>query len=98
MEPVLTAPDSSHTGFRISLRLSDGVVAGVAGDLDMHTGPDLAAVLGALVGRGHQTITVECDELAFIDAAGLRALVAMRGPRLVVQLLCGLGLVGLGPG
>ena len=62
--------------FGVSVRHADGAVVAVSGELDMVSAPALAAVLDALVARGHERITVECDDLSFIDAYGIRPLVA----------------------
>lgn len=69
-------PPVPASSLEMAVRFTDGPVVRVVGELDVLGGPELAAVLGALAGRGHRRITVECDELGFLDAAGLRALVA----------------------
>jgi anti-anti-sigma factor len=74
----MTVNSDPASGFRLSVRLADTVEVAVAGELDIVSAPDFAAVLAALVARGHGRITLECDELSFIDASGLGALAATR--------------------
>jgi anti-anti-sigma factor len=50
----------------------------VVGELDPLGAPDLAAVLDALIDRGHQRITIDATELGFIDASGLGVFAAAR--------------------
>jgi anti-anti-sigma factor len=51
---------------------ADDATLSVSGELDVASAPDLEAVLDALIDRDHRQISVECDELRFIDASGLR--------------------------
>ncbi|HUG86360.1 MAG TPA: STAS domain-containing protein, partial [Euzebya sp.] len=55
------------------------VVVFVRGEVDLLTAPTMGAVLGALVGQGHQHITVDLSRLAFMDAAGLAVIVDIAG-------------------
>jgi len=52
----------------------------VAGELDMSTSPELAGELERIAGSGEGAVTLELDELTFLDSTGLRALIegAMR--------------------
>ena len=50
----------------------------VAGDLDVATVADLRAAVAALAGDG-MTITLDLDDLSFIDLAGVRELVRLKG-------------------
>jgi len=74
----MTALCAMRPEFHLSLRLADDAVVAVAGELDLYTVDEFAGVLHGLVDRGHTRITVECDELQFIDASGLGALIAAR--------------------
>ena len=50
----------------------------VAGDLDVATVADLRAAVAALAADG-MTITLDLDDLTFIDLAGIRELVRLKG-------------------
>ncbi len=52
----------------------------VSGELDVHTGPDVArAALAALdQNPGGSTVTLDLSELTFLDCAGVSALLAAR--------------------
>jgi anti-sigma B factor antagonist len=52
------------------------VVLAVRGDLDLLTAPELGAVLDAVVDRGHHDVVLDLAECAFIDASGLRGILA----------------------
>jgi anti-anti-sigma factor len=59
--------------FRLVLRTrADGTLVVAHGELDLATAPDLDAVLVAQAGR----VIVDLRRLTFIDASGLRALLA----------------------
>lgn len=76
----MTAPTSPPGDLWISLHLAaDGVVVTVRGELDVVSAPDVQALLDAAVDRGHHRIDVVCDDLTFLDAAGLGALAAVHG-------------------
>ena len=70
-------PDSSPTRLTIS---DDGpgppAVVVVAGELDPHTAPDLAAHLEALVDGGARSVELDLGGLRFMDSSGLRVLLA----------------------
>lgn len=76
--PVRPVPPLTPPEFQLSLRFGEAAVVAITGELDLSTVPDLAAVLEALVSRGHRIISVDCRDLQFIDASGLRALIAVR--------------------
>ncbi len=50
------------------------VVLGVRGQVDILTGPELGAVLDAVIDRGHVAVVLDLTELVFMDAAGLRVI------------------------
>jgi anti-anti-sigma factor len=59
-------------GFGISVTFDGGrVVLGVRGEVDILTAPELAAVLGAVIGRGHTAVVLDLAALDFMDASGL---------------------------
>lgn len=71
---------------------SEAPVLRVSGEVDAGTTPLLKMELAALVERGAQHITLDLEDLAFIDSSGLGALVAVslrlrdeRGGRLKVE-------------
>ena len=64
------------TGVGFSIGFGDGAVVAVTGELDIAATPDLAAVLDALIDRGHPSLTIDASELRFIDASGLGVLAA----------------------
>jgi anti-anti-sigma factor len=49
----------------------------VAGDLDMATVPDLGAAVAQLARPG-MTVSIDLDDLSFIDSAGLHELVRLK--------------------
>jgi len=55
------------------------VVLAVRGEVDALSAPDLEAILGALVDRGHRSFVLELAQVGFIDAAGARAIVHTAG-------------------
>jgi anti-anti-sigma factor len=68
MMPSHDLPD----GFGISVTFDEGRVAvGVRGEVDIVTAPELAAVLGAVIGRGHLAVVLDLAALDFMDASGL---------------------------
>lgn len=59
-------------GFGISVTFDGSqVVLGVRGEVDLVTAPELAAVLDAVIGRGHPTVVLDLAALDFMDASGL---------------------------
>ena len=63
-------------------RSSRSTTLGVAGELDLGTMPQLAAALTELSGA----VLIDCTDLRFIDASGIRALVAA-STRVQIQLV-----------
>jgi anti-anti-sigma factor len=55
----------------------DAAVAAVRGEIDVRTADVLRARLTELHSRGHRNLVVDFTEVAFCDAAGLGALVAV---------------------
>ncbi|CAN5289579.1 hypothetical protein BH23ACT9_BH23ACT9_06370 [soil metagenome] len=55
------------------------VVVSVRGEVDLLTASTMGALLDALVGQGHQHVTVDLSRLAFMDAAGLEVIVDIAG-------------------
>jgi anti-anti-sigma factor len=72
----VSAVPGSSTDLGLSISFADGAAVAVAGELDLASGPDLAAVLDALIDRGHRSVTIDCSKLGFIDASGLGILAA----------------------
>ena len=75
----MTSAASSNSGLAVSISCAggtQGVVLIVAGELDLATSPDLAAMLDALVDQGHVSVTLDCSKLEFIDASGVGVLAA----------------------
>jgi anti-anti-sigma factor len=58
----------------------------VRGELDLAATPVLAATLQAMKEAGRQDVVIELGELAFVDVAGLRPLVAAATDGLSVRL------------
>jgi anti-sigma B factor antagonist len=62
----------------------------VAGDLDLHTAPELREVLGRAIDEGRNRLVVDLTETSYMDSSGLTALVVAhkrvrkRGGQLVV--------------
>ena len=63
-------------GLVLTVSVADETTLALAGELDMATGPHFAAVLDAVIDRGQQHVTIDCNELEFIDATGVGVLVA----------------------
>jgi anti-anti-sigma factor len=53
----------------------DDTVVFLAGELDLATAPELTGVLGPLIARGPQELTLDFSGLSFIDSSGVAALV-----------------------
>jgi anti-anti-sigma factor len=52
------------------------VVVSIQGELDIATAPELTALLGALIDRGHRAVALDLVALDFMDASGLGVIVA----------------------
>jgi anti-anti-sigma factor len=74
----MKAMPESVVGLGLSISFADSAVVAVTGELDIASTPDFAAVLDALIDRGHRSVTIDCAGLGFIDASGLRILAAAR--------------------
>ena len=59
----------------------DRVVLEVQGEVDVHTSPELRAVVDAVIDRGHRSVVLDLAKLRFMDAAGL-AVIAHAAVRL----------------
>ena len=65
---------------RATLSFLEGqVLLAVRGVVDALSAPDLEAVLGALIDRGHRSFVLELAQTGFIDAAGARVIVRTAG-------------------
>ena len=64
--------------FEIS-RLADGTGVKLAGDLDLHTAPELTAALRALRKAGD--VCLDMTEVTFIDSSGLSAILSFARSR-----------------
>jgi anti-sigma B factor antagonist len=69
---VGTASKISVHGGRLHLKIIDGGIS-VAGEIDAHTCPDLAAALEPLPGSGD--VRIDMAGVQFIDSSGLRVLI-----------------------
>lgn len=72
----MSVAPGSGTGVGLSIGFADGAVVAVTGELDLASTPDFAAVLDALIDRGHLHLTIDCSELGFVDASGVGVLAA----------------------
>jgi len=61
-----------------TVRQHGGMIIRVAGDLDIGTAPRLIATVVDLIDEGCGRIDLDCSGVAFIDSAGIRALVVSR--------------------
>ena len=101
---------ASLPGFTVSADFAKGrVVLAVRGEVDIVTAPELAAILDAVIDRGHRIVVLDLSELEFMDASGLRVIIhgaqrlapaggelALRSPsRLVLRMLDITGLTSL---
>lgn len=57
-------------------RDGDQVTIAVAGELDMHTAPDLDDALTEVIDGGAQRVVVDMTDLAFLDSTGLSTILA----------------------
>lgn len=62
---------------RLTVSTDDGRVFAVAGELDAHTAPDLAAALAAVDDTAD--IVLDLADLAFMDSSGLRVIISTNG-------------------
>ena len=71
-----TAPASECPALHVDIERGSAGCATVAvrGDLDVCTGPALAAALGELIASGRTTITLDLTDMGFIDSAGHRSI------------------------
>ncbi|MGK0311898.1 MAG: anti-sigma B factor antagonist [Ilumatobacter sp.] len=67
-----TPPDSRDTTSRLDIEIIDGGLS-VAGEIDAHTCPDLAAALEPLPGSGN--VQIDMAGVQFMDSSGLRVLI-----------------------
>lgn len=66
---------SPHPGFGLSVGFVGPVtVLGVQGVVDRTSAAELGAVLGAVIGRGHQTVVLDLSELESMDDHGVQAI------------------------
>jgi anti-sigma B factor antagonist len=67
------------TDFRLTAQHTDGdlALAGVAGDLDINTAPDLRAQALALIEQGHRHLILDLQAVTFCDSSGFNALVGI---------------------
>jgi anti-sigma B factor antagonist len=79
------------TAFDINTELVDGtVVLGLAGELDISTGPELTEELERVQAEAPATVVIDLRRLEFLDSSGLRVLIAAddrareAGTRLVI--------------
>jgi len=56
----------------------DGVVVALKGELDLATAPELQRCLLDLIARPVDSLTLDLEELAFLDSSGLGALYRAR--------------------
>jgi len=62
--------------FELTVERGAGVArVRIAGDLDIATVPELDRALEGLAGDGHHRLVLDLDDLQFMDARGLRAIV-----------------------
>jgi anti-sigma B factor antagonist len=77
--PTLTSSrDTDHSGPGLTLtRLPDdpAPVLVVSGELDVYEAPAFRSELFSIIDEGHPRVVVDCSGMAFIDSAGLAALV-----------------------
>src|SRR4051794_23883260 len=74
--PRTGSASRSGADLRLPIDFADGVAMAVAGELDLASAPYFAAVLDAVIDRGHRRVLVDCSELRFIDASGVGILAA----------------------
>lgn len=70
------------SGFRITLSYAaERAVLGVSGEIDIVSSPELAAMVSAVLDRGHASVVLDLAELDFMDASGL-GIIAVSADRL----------------
>ena len=62
---------------RLTVSTDDGLVFAVAGELDAHSAPDLAAALSDVDGAAD--VVLDLGELTFMDSSGLRIIISTNG-------------------
>lgn len=67
------SPSVDELGVTVAF-VSEHVVVGVHGEVDMVTAPTLGGLLSALVDRGHTNLVLDFADLDFLDCAGLRVI------------------------
>jgi anti-anti-sigma factor len=72
------APSTANLKLVVTTRGNQALVV-VHGEVDLATAPSLTTCLQTLAHQGMVTVTVDLHEVSFLDAAGLRTLVAARG-------------------
>jgi len=76
----MTMAKGSPGGFGIKVSFTaERAVLGVQGELDLVTAPELAAMLAAVIDRGHGAVVLDLAELDFMGVAGLRIIEAGAG-------------------
>jgi anti-anti-sigma factor len=66
--------------FAVSLEFADGrTVLRLRGGVDQVWAPELGAVLGAVISRGHRNVVLDLAELDFMEATGLGAVTEAAG-------------------
>ena len=69
-EPAKRADPLAVFGVAVSFDATQAVL-GVRGEVDLISAPELAAVLDAVIDRGHRSVVLDLSALTFMDAAGL---------------------------
>jgi anti-sigma B factor antagonist len=67
--------DGRRAGLAVSSDPAGGLVAELAGELDLASLPDVAAPLDELLARPPQQLLLELRELQFLDSTGITLLV-----------------------
>lgn len=71
----MTSGDDPLENFGVTVSFEGGrVVLGVRGEADIVSAPELAAVLDAVIDRGHASVVLDLAALDFMDASGLRVI------------------------
>lgn len=75
-EAVIDSPVTETDGFGLSVDEVDGrAVLNVSGELDVTTAPALADCVERMLGEGRSHITIDLENLRFLDSQGLNVLV-----------------------
>jgi anti-anti-sigma factor len=105
---ITSHPPLEHFGVTVNFA-GPGVVVDVRGEVDLMSAPELAAVLEAVIDRGHRSVVLDLAAQESIDTAGLRVIASganrlgARGgeltirsvPALVTRILGMTGLTGV---